>query len=172
MALNLAQPLSEVEQHFNFDQIDSKITANRRIVTLTADITLNEAAHDGKILLLGEVGGDASLTVTLPPATGSGAVYHFIVSVVNTSDYVIQVTTTDTIDGAVWTISISDTPDLGQPWPTAATSDTITLNATTTGGVAIGDELILRDIATAQWVVIGHTTTSGTEATPFSAAVS
>lgn len=172
MRINLAQPLSEREQHYNFNAISEKIDANKRIVTLVADITLTEDAHDAKILLLGEVGGNASLTVTLPPATGSGAVYHFIVSVVNTSDYIIQVTTTDTIDGAVWTISTGDSPDLGQPWPTAATTDTITLNATTKGGVSIGDELILRDIALAQWSLIGHTTTSGSEGTPFSANVS
>ena len=45
-------------------------------------------------------------------------------------------------------------------------------NGTTTGGVAIGDFIELIDIATDKWLVFGHTTTSGTEATPFSATVS
>ena len=57
-------------------------------------------------------------------------------------------------------------------WPTVAASDTITLNGTTTGGVNIGDYVLLTDIATDQYSVSGLLNASGTEATPFSAAVS
>jgi len=143
------------------------------LVTITATGSLTQAANAGRVNLLGEVGGDAIVTLTLPAASGTGAVYRFIVSVVNTSSYVIKVAdATDTIDGQIVTASIGDTPDLAQPWVTAATSDTITLNGTTTGGVAIGDQLELIDIASNQWVVNGTTTTSGAEATPFSATVS
>jgi hypothetical protein len=56
-------------------------------------------------------------------------------------------------------------------WPTVAASDTITLNGTTSGGVSIGDYLILTDIATNQYTVSGMLNASGTEVTPFSAAV-
>ena len=55
---------------------------------------------------------------------------------------------------------------------TAADSDTITMNGTTTGGVSIGDEITLIDIASNQYMVKGILTASGTEATPFSASVS
>jgi hypothetical protein len=48
----------------------------------------------------------------------------------------------------------------------------MTFNATTTGGVQIGDWIELTDIASNTWMVYGYTTTSGSEATPFSAAVS
>ena len=41
-----------------------------------------------------------------------------------------------------------------------------------TGGVSIGDEITLIDIASNQYMVKGILTASGTEATPFSASVS
>jgi hypothetical protein len=89
--------------------------------------------------------------------------------VVNTSGYTIQVTGDDTMDGHI--LSLQDSADTVVGWETAATSDTITLNGTTTGGVSIGDWIELVDIAADQWTVTGITTSSGTEATPFSAAV-
>ena len=146
----------------------------RDLVTLTADTTITNAAHAGRVLLMGEVGGDASATFTLPAATGTGAEFKFIVSVVNTSNYVIQVTGDDTIDGSV--VVTNDSTDGGTAslisWPTVAASDTITLNGTTTGGVNIGDYVLLTDIATNQYTVSGLLNASGTEATPFSAGVS
>lgn len=142
-----------------------------RIVTLTGDTAIVEATHEGKTLLLGEVGGNALLTVTLPAATGSGAKYRFVVSVVNTSSYKIQVVGDDIMQGNILANSTGDTPDLAQPWPTAADSDTITLNGTTTGGVSIGDWVELQDILADTWAVTGIVTASGNEATPFSAAV-
>ncbi len=143
-----------------------------RIVTLTGDTSLTEAAHDGKVLLLGEVGGDALLTVTLPAATGSGACFPFIVGVVKTSSYAIQVVGDDIMQGQIVAASTGDTPDLAQPWVTASDSETITLNGTTTGGASIGDCIELVDIAADTWAVAGQVTASGGEATPFSAAVS
>jgi hypothetical protein len=53
----------------------------------------------------------------------------------------------------------------------AATSDTITLNGTTTGGVSIGDWVEIVDVASGVFAATGLTTSSGTEATPFSATV-
>ena len=52
-----------------------------------------------------------------------------------------------------------------------ADEGTITLNGTTTGGVNKGDWIELEDIASGVWGVAGTITGSGTEATPFSAAV-
>jgi len=146
----------------------------RDLVTLTATDAITQAEHAGRILLMGEVGGNAAATFTLPAATGTGSEYKFIVSVVNTSNYVIQVTGDDTIDGSV--VVTNDTTAGGTAslisWPTVAATDTITLNGTTQGGVQIGDYLLLTDIATDQYTVSGLLNASGTEATPFSAAVS
>lgn len=150
-------------------EVNRVADVSSRIVTITGDLTLTELAHSDKILLLGEVGGNAAVVVTLPAATGSGARFHFKVSVVNTSGYTIQVTGNDTMDGHI--LSLQDSADTVVGWETAATSDTITLNGTTTGGVSIGDWIELVDIAADQYAVTGITTSSGTEATPFSAAV-
>ena len=151
--------------------ISQKGSLVQPIVTLVATDAITIAEHAGRILLMGEVGGNAAATFTLPAATGSGAEFRFIVSVVNTSNYIIQVAdATDTIDGSV--ILHQDSANTVATFNTAADSDTITLNGTTKGGVSIGDEITLLDIATNQYMVKGVLTASGTEATPFSAAVS
>ena len=152
------------------EEINRVADVSARLVTLTADTSIVLATHEGKILLMGEVGGNAAAAFTLPAATGSGAVYTFMVSVVNTSGYTIQVTTTDIMQGS---IMVKDADSGGaQAWPTASDSDTITLNGTTTGGVSIGDVITLIDILSGTWAVSGQVTESGTEATMFSAAVS
>lgn len=138
-------------------------------VALATATTLSAALHANRTLLL--TGTGSSLVQKLPAATGTGNRYRFIVGAVNTSNHVINVTTDDVMYGNIFTNSTGDTPDLAQPWPTAADSDTVTLNGTTTGGQAIGDWIEFIDIAADKWAVLGHTTTSGTEATPFSAAV-
>lgn len=146
------------------------ISTSSKLVTHTATGAITQDLHNNKINLLGEVGGDAIVTLTLPPATGSGAIYKFVVSVVNTSSYVIQVTTDDTIGGGI--MSLADGGDTVVGFEADGTDDTITLNGTTKGGAAIGDTLTLIDIATDKWSVFGQTTSTGTEVTPFSAAVS
>lgn len=141
------------------------------MVTLNATaLTLTPAKHDGRVVLMLHTA--AASTVTLPAATGSGNKYTIVVGAVNTNNHLIKVTGNDVMYGNVFTNSTGDTPDLAQPWPTAADSDTITLNGTTTGGAAVGDIIELIDIATDKWLVRGFTTSSGTEATPFSATVS
>ena len=145
------------------------------IHTFTATDAVTSDEHAGRTLLLGEVGGNALVTLTLPAATGSGNIYKFIVSVVNTSNYVIKVANaTDTIDGQV--IVQNDSTEGGTAsvigWKADGTDDTITLNGTTTGGASIGDYVELIDIAANQYTVSGLLQASGTEATPFSATVS
>ncbi len=54
--------------------------------------------------------------------------------------------------------------------PTASTSDTITLNGSTTGGVK-GSHVELQDVASGVWRVSGFLVSTGAEATPFSANV-
>jgi len=138
------------------------------IATLTADTSITIADHAGKTLLLGEVGGNASLTATLPAATGSGVRFRFVVSVVNTSNYVITVTGDDAFIGNVISNSTGDNPDLAAIWPANSGNDTMTLNGTTTGGAQIGDWVEFQDILADTWAVTGVTTSTSNEATPFS----
>ena len=143
------------------------------ITTLTATASITTADHSGRTLLMGEVGGDAAATFTLPAATGSGDEYKFIVSVVNTSNYVIKVAdATDTIDGQIIITDADGTA--ATSFVTAAASDTITLNGTTTGGGAIGDYVEVIDIASNQYSVSGMVTCAAGSniATMFSATVS
>jgi len=150
------------------EEITRVADISQRLVTLIASTSIVEADHEGRVMLMGKAG--AAYSFTLPAATGSGAVYEFVVSVVNTSNYVIQVTTTDIMQGSI----IVKDADAGgaQAWPTASDSDTITLDGTTSGGVSIGDTIKLIDILSGKWAVSGQVTQSGTEVTPFSAAVS
>lgn len=146
------------------------VVAPQQHVALRATVTLTSDAYSGRLLLMDAAG--AALTFTLPAAVGSMDTYKFIVRVVNTSNYIINVTGNDTIDGNILTNSTDDTPDLAQFWPTAAATDTITLNGSTQGGLSIGDFVELTDIGLDQWMVWGITTSSGaTEITPFSEAV-
>ena len=144
------------------------------LVTLTETGAITAATHAGRILLMGEVDGNAQAVFTLPAATGTGNVYKFVVSVVNTSNYVIQVSNNmQVLRGQVVTLndSAAGGVDSTISWPTEAQSDTITLNGTTTGGVSIGDYVELIDISSNIYAVNGLLRASGTEATPFSAAV-
>jgi len=94
--------------------------------------------------------------------------------VVNTSEYVIQVVGDDTISGQVVTLNDSTAGGVDSTisWPTAADTDTITLDGGPKGGSAIGDYVELIDIVSDKWAVNGLLRASATEATPFSAAVS
>ena len=154
------------------NEILKVVDASARIVTLTGDVTLTAKVHAGRPLLLGEVGGNASLTVTLPASYGGGDSYHFIVSVVNTSNYVIQVAnSSDTIDGVIVNVDTDSVTDSASGFASAAASDTMTFNGTTQGLARIGDWFEVMDILENQWTVTGIVTGSGSIATPFTAAV-
>lgn len=147
-------------------EINSVADTSARLVSLTGSTSLSVATHQNKLLMLNGTG--AAYTQTLPAATGSGAIFEFVVGAVNTSNHIITVTGDDVMYGQIITCSTGDTPDLAQPWITAANTDTITLNGTTTGGLSVGDTIKLIDIAADKWLVLGFTTSSGAEATPFS----
>lgn len=134
------------------------------ITAATRALTKNDA---GTTLNLSRLAG---ITATLPAATGSGRWFEFFVlTTVTSNNYIIQVTTTDVIQG--FALAGQDSADTVVLWETAADSDTITMNGTTKGGVR-GDSIILKDVSSGVWQVRMLGSASGTEATPFSAAVS
>jgi hypothetical protein len=123
--------------------------------------------HTGAVLLLNRAAG---VTVTLPAATGSGATFRFITATTVTSNNnVVQVTGDDIMVGGAWLAQ--DAGDTAVMFETASDSDTITMNGSTKGGIK-GDEILLTDIAADTWWVRVMGSATGTEATPFSAAVS
>lgn len=136
-------------------------------IAITAAVTLDRDVHANGPLLYFNVAAGA--TVTLPASTGSGDRYRFHVhtTVTSNSDKIQVANATDVMQGMIY----SAVTTTSAPWQTASTSDTITLNGTTTGGIK-GDYIELEDFASGFWRVFGTTTSTGTQATPFSAAVS
>ncbi len=138
------------------DSVTTAITAS----TLTVD-----SSYNGKTILISRAAGTA---VTLPAATGSQAKYmvRLAASVTSNSTTVKVANATDIMQGdAVVTAS---TPGA---FYTTATSDTITMNGSTTGGL-VGSYVELTDVAAGVWLVHAVLIGSGTVATPFSATVS
>jgi hypothetical protein len=139
-------------------------------VAAGATLTLTAEAHAGRIINLDTAAGS---TVTLPAATGSGNLYRFRVSVLATSNsHVIKVANvSDTMEG-VAIIADTDTAGVGYQFMAApATSDTITLNRSTTGSVTLGEYIEVEDVATNRFAVLAYLSGTGTPLTPFSATV-
>lgn len=144
-----------------------RILQSERLSNVTAaTVTVTENDHEGKVITLNRAAG---ITATLPAATGSGARYKFVVGTTFTGNGIIQVVGNDTMKGMA--IVAQDGGDTVVVFETAADSDTITLNGTTTGGL-VGADVELIDIAADTWHALVRTAATGTEATPFSAAVS
>lgn len=140
--------------------------ANYGIVTVTdATVTITDDAHVGQRVVFNRAAG---VTATLPAATGSGNRYEFIGAIDATGDQIIQVTGDDTMAGVAY---LGNDSAGASCFYTAATSDTITLDGSTTGGLK-GWRVVCDDIAADTWAVVVMSEASGTEATPFSAAVS
>lgn len=145
----------------------SRILQSDQLTSVTsATVTITSADHEGKVIALNRAGG---ITATLPAATGTGARYRFVVGTTFTGNGIIQVTGNDIMAGSA--VVLQDGGDTAVHFETAADSDTITFNGTTTGGIK-GADVELIDIAADTWWVRVRTAATGTEATPFSAAVS
>jgi septum formation inhibitor-activating ATPase MinD len=113
----------------------------------------------------------AGSTVTLPAATGSGVKFKFVVTTLaTTTNHIVQAAnSSDVMIGIIFTRD--DTAANAEAYASTGTSDTITLNRTTSGGVTRGEWLTAEDIAANTWHVSGFITNTGTSVTPFSAAV-
>ena len=145
------------------------ITGSNALVTAdAATLTVSSAAHSGRTVLLDRAAGQA---VTLPAATGSGNSYKFfVVTTITSNTTTIKVANaTDVMAGMA--IVANDGGNTASIFETAATSDTITFDGDTTGGIK-GAVVELQDVASGLWSVAIRTAATNTEATPFSATVS
>jgi hypothetical protein len=136
------------------------------LVPVTAStLTVTPEAHSGRLILLDRAAGQA---VTLPAATGTGNIYEFFVLTTVTGSTTIKVVGNDVMAGVA--MVANDTDASASLFETAADSDTITFNGTTTGGVR-GARVTLQDVAADLWhVQIGGAASAG-ELTPFSPTV-
>lgn len=145
------------------------ISGSDSIVSATAStLAVTSAAHAGRLVLLDRAAG---IAVTLPAASGSGNKYKFMIKTTVTSN-----TTTISVDSASATMTgiamvANDTDNSASLFETAADTDQVTMNGTTTGGIK-GATVELTDVATNLWLVNVIGSATGTEATPFAAAVS
>lgn len=149
-------------------EINRAADVSTRIVNVTAaTLAVTVAAHDSKIVTLNKADG---IAVTLPAASGTGAKYQFILGTTITSvGTTIKVANaSDVMTGTA--LLAQDAADTGAMFETAAASDTITLNGTTTGGIK-GDSVEVIDIATNLWWVRVVGSATGIEASCFSSTV-
>lgn len=136
------------------------VRAQGLVEVTAATVTINEGGYSGLPIKMNRAAG---ITATLPAATGSGAKYEFYGAVDASGSQIIRAASASDVMQGVAIIG-------GEDFNTADTSDTITLNATTTGGFK-GWKVFLVDIASGVWDVLVISESSGTAATPFSAAV-
>ena len=138
------------------------------ITPTTATVTLTADGYAGQRIILDRAAG---ITFTLPAATGSGNVYEFIVVTTVTSNaYKIQVhNAATTIQG--YALIAQDGGDTSVMFEAADDSDTIDMNGSTRGGVK-GARAVLTDVKANIWHAQVISAGTGTEATPFTAAVS
>jgi hypothetical protein len=136
--------------------------------TLTALTTpAISATTSGTTYTLSKVDG---ITVTLPAcsATNVGLKYRFaIITSVTSVGYIINTTGADVFVGGVW--GAIATPDAANDMKFGASTanKTITLSATTTGGL-VGGYIDVVCVSATQWHVAGVTLGTGVIATPFS----
>lgn len=134
---------------------------------ITGDVTVGGGAGVPKTYIFNVLTG---ATATLPAATGTGHCYRFIVGLTVTSNAYIIATASDD-DEFQGTILQTDTDTtdtlVSRPGIAADNFDAISLNGSTTGGLA-GDWIEICDVATGIWAVWGHVNGNGTVATPIS----
>lgn len=138
------------------------------VVNATAStLTVTRATHGNRVITLNRAAG---IAVTLPVAAGTGAKYTFFcgTTVTSNSTTIKVPDTSGTMSGIC--ITLQDGGDTMVGFETAADTDTITWNGTTTGGV-LGDSVDLIDVAANKWLARVFQSSTGTEATPFSATV-
>lgn len=138
------------------------------VVALTdATLTLSAALHGNKQVVVDRAAGSV---LTLPAATGSGSKFEVICKTTITSNALtVQAPDSDTtFQGNA--IIAQDGADTGVLFEAGATADTVSMNGTTTGGLA-GAKIVATDIGADLYQVDVVSAATGTEATPFSAAV-
>ena len=161
-------------------------TGPANVVDADSSISLTVDSHAGKI-----IHNDAAGAVTYAlPATNAnadsgiagpdadltnlnnvGAKFTIINSITNTGDLVVQVANATDVMTGMATIVDTDSSDNMEGFMTASTSDTITLNGSTTGGVTHA-RIECTVLASGKYAVEVFTGGTGNLATPFSAAVS
>ena len=155
----IASAFPAAPQRTAMDFLAKRIASDVKEITAATYVVQPE----DNTLVLNRAGGIAA---TLPAATGSGAVYRFIVATTFTGDASVVTTGGDLLTGTA--LLFADGGDTCVGFATAA--DTIRLDmfdtGNTTGGIK-GAHAVFTDIAADLWHVHYVSDAAGTEATPF-----
>lgn len=149
-------------------EINAVADVSTRLVDLSGSTTIAAATHSGKTLTLS--GSGSAYTQTLPAASGTGDIYRFVVTTVNTSNHVITAATNSgAFYGQIMQVDKDSTTATSYHVAGGSSADVITLNGTTTGGL-VGDVITIQDIATNKWQLLGFcgVPAGSNIATPFS----
>jgi hypothetical protein len=140
----------------------SEYKPNFGVVAVTANTTLSPDAYAGVTTRLAAAAG---LTITLPPATGSGASYEFIVGTSITSNaYIVDAPGTNLFLGQAAVLGSAVAAFAAN----GSTHNRLSMSSTTTGGLA-GGRIYIVDSAPGIYNVTAQLNGSGTAATPFAA---
>lgn len=148
-------------------EINRATDISARVVTTTATaLSLTVTQHAERVVLV-NTNSTVANTFTLPVATGSGAKFTIVNNIQQTQGTVVVAAsgTLDTLKGVA--IIADTTAETAGAFLTTATSDKLSMNLTTTGGLG-GDQVELLDGAANVWTVRATLTGSGTLGTPFS----
>lgn len=170
-SLSVGTSGSEVLMTATPAEINAACDRSARVVA-SADagtLALTQALHEGRLVQF----SDADGTLTLPEATGSGDTYRVAVTTTFTGGAItVAPSTDDRFEGVIWAVDTDDDSNLNYPALAGDTFDTITLNGVAKGGLA-NDLFTFIDVAEGVWHVQASLRQSGgSEATPFSSAIS
>lgn len=133
-------------------ELNNAADVSGRSVAAGATLTLTEAAHGGKTILLDTAAGSV---VTLP-APVVGLRFRFLVSVKPTSNFhqVKVAAATDFMGGSLNIVDL-DGATQGAFGADSTADDNIQLNGTTKGG-QVGDSIEIEGISSTIWAVSGN----------------
>lgn len=140
------------------------------ITDVTASTLAPTVAQSGTTFVLDRAAGQA---ITLPSIDAGevGTMFDFLVkTTITTNTTTIKVpSSAETMTGSA--VVQSDSSNAVIAYKAGSTSDTVTLDGSTKGGIA-GDIIRLKAVSTTLWEVLAITSATGAEASPFSATVS
>lgn len=147
-----------------FDSSGGAIKYKRNVLASSGNTTMT-SAMSGSIMLIDGASTDYTL-----PAIGTGDVgmhFLFVSTIISTGTQTITAGAADLLTGGV---AIIDVGAAGTDYFAPDVSDDLilTMNGTTTGGVAVGSWVQYTAISATRWFVQGVLCGSGTLATPFS----
>ena len=152
-------------------EINATSDATGRVVTSTGagTLTLTSALHAGRIVSFNDADGNN----VLPAASGTGDKYRIYIGVAFTGGTIrVAPSSAAMFQGVLRVVDTDNDATINYPALVGDTFDTITLNGVATGGV-VGDWFEFTDVAANIWHIDASVCQSGgSEATPFSSAIS